>query len=263
MLVLQEIAKSDPHSVPSALSLWYEYLNIAAMGDLMLIFFVLEDPDSNDLLMDILEEATRQYPFLDRSRVYITGHSHNGHYSLEFTRRHVNAIAGVGTMGNSHGLALTKDTVKIGQNQIDFMSQYDIPLINIDGQWENAFSCRELKAGDQRFLSEKDRADRYNDRLKASRCRERSADEILSAADSKNKAIRMLGVPTDFSETVYIDGDECYVGDLINQDGKNHLRLVTVENLPHATSSHMPWLTWNFLRRFARDQITGEIVELF
>lgn len=263
MVILQEIAKSDPHSIPSAFSLWYEYLNIASMGDLMLIFFVLEDPDSNDLLVDILEDATVKYPFLDRSRVYITGHSHNGHYSMEFTRRHVDLIAGVGTMGNSHGLALKKDSVKIGQDQIGILGQHDIPLININGQWENGFSCDALKEGDQKFLTAQERVDSYQNRLRAFRCEAWSAEEILAAADSDCKAVRMLGVPVSRSEIQYLDGDECYIGDLQNKDGKDHLRLVTIENLPHATSSHMPWLTWNFLRRFSRDQATGEIVELF
>lgn len=262
MLVLQEVCKSDPHSIPSAISLWFEYLNIAAMGDLMLIFFVLEDPDSNDLLTEILEEAKQRYPFLDSSRVYITGHSHNGHYSMEFARRHPRLIAGVGTMGNEPGLHYKRESVPCTDETFAYMSTYDMPIININGEWENPYSCAYLKPGDSRYHTDEEKVHAYQKRLQACRIPQRSPEEILAAANSENRAVRMLGVPVDSSEILYMDGDECYVGDLKNLDGNVHLRFVTIENLPHATCPQMPWLTWSFLRRFARDPETGRIIEL-
>lgn len=263
MMIMQEIAKVDPHSVLCAYSLWYEYLNIAAQGDLMLMFFALEDPDSNDLYMDLLEEATEMYPFLDRSRVYMTGHSHNGHYTLEFSRRHPEVLAGVATLGNPHGIMSVIDHARTVENAVEVMSKVDMPCINIDGEWENLYSCKELTADHRRKLTDEERIRSWQNRLVASRCPIRSAEEILAAPSSPDYATRKIGLPNDRSEVVYFEGDECYTADIKNVDGKVHLRLVTLENWPHATSAHAPWLSWSFLRQFARDQETGELVELF
>lgn len=261
MVILQEICKADPHSIPSALSLWYEYLNLAAMGELMLIFFVLEDVESNELLTEILEQASGQWPVLDKNRIFITGHSHNGHYASAFARRHPDWIAGVATMGNPHGLSLNRETVKLTEEEIAAWGRMEFAWINIDGQWENPFSCQELRPGDRKYLPEDERVTCYQNRVRAFRCPCRSAEEILGAAASPNKAARMLGVPTDRSWIINMDGDECYVGELLSRDRRNLLRLVTIENLPHATSCHMPWLSWNYLRNFSRDPRSGKILD--
>jgi hypothetical protein len=230
----------------------------------MLIFFVLEDPDSNDLLCKILEDAGVMYPFLDKSRVYITGHSHNGHYSFEFACRHPNLLAGIATMGNTHGLPTSDipvDKVIFNDAQLNKIKNIDMPLVNINGQWENAYSCKQV--GAMRFRSPEEKGKQFQNRLIASNCPLKQNEEILAAADSPDLATRMVGVPNDRSEVLYFEGDECYIADVINNEGRIHLRLVTLENLPHATSAHMPWLSWNFLRRFARNQETGKLVELW
>ena len=56
-------------------------------------------------------------------------------------------------------------------------------------------------------------------------------------------------------------GHEVYVSDIYNVEGKCHLRLVTLENLPHMISPQMAELGWTFLRRFAREA-DGSITEL-
>ncbi len=260
-MIMQEIVKSDPHSVLCAYSLWYEYLNIAAQGDVMLLFFALEDPDSNDLYLRILDEATTRYPFLDRDRVYMTGHSHNGHYAMEFMRRHPEALAGVATLGNPHGLTNVIDNARTLDDAIARMRTLDMPCINIDGEWENYFSCKYLTVMRGKPITPQMKADAWNNRLQAFRCPLRSEQEILAAPNSDDLATSKLGVPVDRSEVVYFEGDECYLGDVLNEDGEARLRVVTLENWPHATSAHAPWLSWSFLRRFVRDRATGRIVD--
>lgn len=263
MMIMQEIVKVDPHSVLCAYSLWYEYLNIAAQGDMMLMFFALEDPDSNDMYVDLLNQAAEMYPFLDRSRVYMTGHSHNGHYTLEFSRRHPEILAGIATLGNSHGILSVIDQARSVENAVEIMSHVDMPCINIDGEWENLYSCKALTADHRRGLTDEEKVRGWQNRLAASRCPMRSAEEILAAPDSLDYATRKVGVPNDRSEVIYFEGDECYTADIRNVDGKVHLRMVTLENWPHATSAHAPWLSWSFLRQFARDPETKELIELF
>lgn len=236
MLIMQEIVKTDPHSVICGYSLWYEYLNIAAMGDLMLIFFALEDPDSNDLWVNWLEKATEEFPFLDRSRVYMTGHSHNGHYTMEFSRRHPKTLAGIATLGNPHGL--DRGFGRDMDEAIAWMRTYDMPTINIDGEWENSFSCILLTDHFGNPIPDESRVQSWQNRLKAYNCPVKSAEEILAARDSEDYATRKLGVPVDHSEVICFEGDECYVGDVLNEKGEAHLRVVTLENWPHATSAH-------------------------
>jgi hypothetical protein len=38
---------------------------------------------------------------------------------------------------------------------------------------------------------------------------------------------------------------------------------VALEHFPHMIAPQMPALSWDFLRRFRRDQETGEIIDLY
>ena len=60
-----------------------------------------------------------------------------------------------------------------------------------------------------------------------------------------------------------MDGCECYIAEVKNFAGKKRLRLVTLENLLHMPAPQMPALAWDFVRRFARDLETGEVIELY
>jgi len=102
MCILQEVNRFDPHQAITGFSYYYQYLDIAAQGECMLLFFALESLDDNDLLHEILDDAEKIYP-LDRSRVYITGHSHNGRFAAEYMRRHQDDIAALATLGNEPG----------------------------------------------------------------------------------------------------------------------------------------------------------------
>jgi poly(3-hydroxybutyrate) depolymerase len=63
----------------------------------------VDEPESvYYLLHEILEDAEKGYP-LDRSRVYATGHSHNGRFAAEYMRRHQRDIAALATLGNEPG----------------------------------------------------------------------------------------------------------------------------------------------------------------
>jgi hypothetical protein len=102
MAVFMEV--TSKFQTVGALSCYYGYCDIAAQGELILLFFVLETPDDNDLLYDILQDAAEIYP-VDKSRVYVTGHSHNGHYASEFVRRHPRAVAAEASLGYWHGIS--------------------------------------------------------------------------------------------------------------------------------------------------------------
>ncbi len=270
MCVFQEVNLSNEHLAVTSASYFYEYLRIAAQSECILLFFVLEDVESNELLVKILEEASQTYPMIDTSRVYLSGHSHNGYYSLEFAVRHPELIAGVATFGDVPGMQNTA-LFRLNEEKIAYMSTLDIPVINLVGYREpkrhfpmnadgDAYRPEHLPAPLATF---KLRAESLQLRLKAFNCPMKSFEEIAATKDSPEKAIRMLGVPGDKSETLWLDGFEVYIVDIKNNEGKYHLRLVGEENMPHNTTPVQQDLSWSFLRRFARDQKTGKIIELY
>lgn len=262
--VMQEVNRANEHLAVTEASYFYEYFRIAAQGQCILINFVLEDPEGNEILEDILKEAIDTYP-IDPARVYIAGHSHNGHYSLEFASRHPNLIAAVATFGNSPGLQNSGITPMTPERAAVF-SKVDMPVIILNGCKESGHHYPMLSSYTNAYgipVNVDERIADWQLRLKVSNCPMKTDTEIRAAANSDNYAMRMLGIPGDWGETIWVDGLEVYIVDTKNNNGKIHLRVVGEENMPHNTSPVQQELSWSFMRRFARNQETGEIVELY
>jgi hypothetical protein len=259
MLILQEVSATNAFQAVNALSLYYEYCDLVAQGQLICLFFALETPEDNDLFMDILQDAAEILP-IDKRRVYVTGQSHNGHFASEFMRRHPAQIAAVATLSNAHGLlapAYSQEVLKVTDEMVDLMSTFDVPLININAICENEFVNYNVDTPGFRNA-----ADSWQRRLKAFNCPEKTYAEIAAARTNPDLATRMVGVPNDGSEIQFKYGCECYIANIRNKAGRHHLRLVTLENLPHMNAPQMPELSWDFVKRFARDLETGQVVEL-
>ena len=258
LCIFKEPRTAAPFMMQTAMQFYYNFLDLAAQGNYMILFFALELPDDNDLLIDIIKEAEQEYP-IDSSRIYTTGQSHNGYYAFEFYRRHPDVIAAAATLADPIGLELGATVSGFEKPEyIESLAKYDRPLININGQLENRYYTAE--PGSE--LERKD-AVYYQNRLKAFRCPEKSIEEIINARTDNDYATRMNGVPSDHTEVRYIMGNEAYISDVKNKDGKWHLRFVTLENMPHMLAPQMADLAWEFMRRFARDRETGETIELF
>lgn len=269
LCVMQEVNSSNEHLAVTESSYFYEYFRLAAQGECILVNFVLEDFPDNNLLEDILQEAFEMYP-CDRSRVYIAGHSHNGIYSLDFAMHHPRLIAAVATFGNSPGLATSGHMPIVGE-RLELMKNMDMPLINLAGMTEHgsmypvSTETRYLREGGgmARPATLEEVMGRWKLRLEASNCPPVTDEEILATRESPNRAIRKLGIPSDRAQTVWMDGFEVYIVDVKNNKGKYWLRMVGEENMPHNTTPNQQKLSWSFLRRFARDLETGEVIELY
>lgn len=257
LICMKEVRPVCEFQALTALQFYYDYLDIAGNKECALLFFALESPDDNDLLVNIIEEMCSLYP-IDRERIYITGQSHNGCFALEFARRHHDLIAAVATLNDRHGFASPRysvDNVKISDSMLDDFASFDLPLINICGQIENVFPHTVI--GSEAYLNQVDALHR---RFKAFKVHDYSDKEIKDALNSKNKVTRINGLPSDRTEIIYTMGFEAYVSDYKNSDGNYYLRLVTLENLPHMITPQMVELSWSFLRRFCRKS-DGSIVE--
>lgn len=250
---------------------FYEYMiDLAAQGEFIALIYSSEDLNTNDLFYDMIQETLRDFP-IDPSRVYVTGHSHYGEFAMEFMRRHHKSIAAVGQQGDTAGIIL--DFYGSTQEGVELMTSIDMPVINVAGTTEmvGIFPMNTDAPGvpedsplrKRPFpMNRDDRIASWKRRLYAMRCPIPSDEEIIAAANG-NKVERVLGFPVDRADIVYAEGSECYIGDIKNIDGNFRFRTVAMENIPHTTSRFMHVLTWSFLRRFARDLKTGEVIELY
>ena len=274
VLCYGEVNEPDDQSIAAFYGDYEAYCRIAAQGDCAVVIFAMEDPRWNDWFEEIVQDAAAMYP-IDLSRVYMTGHSHNGHFTQEFARRKPNVLAAIAPLGNSPGLpspAVSHEAVAVDDERAAVMETIDMPTCILCG-------CKEVgclvpvNAAGHAFeaginvegyaASAEGKMAMWNRRLKAERCPQQTEEELLAAADSSNKVERVLGFPCERTEIVYIDGLEHYVADIRNNDGKYHFRVVAIENMPHMTLPSMHQMAWNYMRRFARDQKTGEIIELW
>ena len=261
VLCFQEVTYQDPHQIVGSCAAYWNYIELAASGELAFFMFALESPDDNDMFMDIVDDAKEIYP-IDESRIYVTGQSHNGYFADEFVRRNHERIAACAPLSNHAGIPeamWSTSLCKPTDEELDECSKYDMPMIMITSTGENHNSnlhCRD----DENYTHS---SVAYQRRLKANRCKVPTYDEIMAALHSDNYIQRNIGFPVDILSLEMRNGTECYIGDVVNVDGKRHFRLVMLGNQTHFIAPEMPELSWEFMRRFKRNLETGEIIELY
>jgi hypothetical protein len=270
--ILQEVNRFDPHQAVTAVSFYYEYLEIAAEGECMLLFFTLESQNDNDLLHVILDEAEKLLP-LDRNRVYITGHSHNGRFSAEYTRRHPRDIAALATLGNEPGQLsenVTSGFFVVSDEQLDLQAAGGVPVINVSGfnERNSMFPLHSdaphVRPGQWVALNTfEKRAESWRRRLRSAGCQEKTDEAIQATQNSPDTVERLLGIPADSTEVLFLDGSENYIADIKNRAGKSRLRIAALGNTPHIVTPAMIDIAWSYIRRFAKDPVTGDCVELY
>ncbi len=257
-VVMKEPRTACKASTQTAFQFYYDFIELCAQGQFMMLFFALETPEDNDeVLPGIIDRVCEQYP-VDPTRIYLTGQSHNGHYALEFYRRHPKMIAACAQLCDSVGLksgAVIDYYLSRADELIESFRQYTYPDIVINGSLENSYRNAdrnaEQAAEDVRY---------FRNRMAAWRLHPYTDAEILGAQHSPDYATRMNGVPADRTEVRFIMGDEVYVSDYFTQDGINTFRYASIENTPHMIMPQMAELSWEFCRRFARNRETGESI---
>jgi len=256
IICMKEVRTSNEFHALTALQFYSGHLDLVGVQECMLLFFAMEAPEDNELLVEIIEQVEKDYN-VDSNRIYITGQSHNGYLALDFACRHLDHIAAIATLNDRHGIsspAYAHESVPVTDEMVERFKSHELPLINICGQIENVFphTAPGTKEREQAI-------DAYRRRLVAFNCPEKTAEEIENALYSTDLAERCNGVPADRTEVRFMMGHEVYVSDVRNNDGNWRLRFVSLDNLPHMISPQMAELSWEFLRRFAR--VDGKIVE--
>jgi hypothetical protein len=188
-------------------------------------------------------------------------------------RRHQREIAAIATLGNEPGQLAPKYTsgfFQVSDEQLAIQAAVDTPLINISGfnernsQFPLNIDAPDVRPGQWVAMDTfEKRAESWQRRLISARCPMRTVEEIAATRNSPELAERNIGVPADRSEVLTLDKSENYIVDIRNQEGKYHLRMVALGNMPHTVTPTMVNLSWSFMRRFARDQETGACIELW
>ncbi len=270
LCVLQEVYEGNEHLAVTALSYFYKTLKIAARGECILLFFVLEDNDANDLLCELIDEAGALYD-ADLTRVYTMGHSHDGRFTLEFSARNWRKVAAAATLGNSFCL---EDARKLGAAGVsderkEQLRTIELPLANFCGVCEHGgklplnADARDLpiRPGQEfgRTIALEDRVNGWQRRLYAWNCPPVTAEDMAAVKNSPNEVERVFGVPVDRSQIVEMDDFRHFIGDFKDKNGRYLLRMVAHENMPHLPFPAMLELAWDFLKRFSRDSESGKI----
>ncbi len=242
----------------------YDWVQLAAEGKLILAVFAMESADDNDLLMPIMDAAAEMYNG-DRSRFYVCGFSHNGNYTQEFGRRHGERLAAIGTFGVSPA-----QEKNISPAQLALEETRDLPIC-LSGGMNEVYGIFPMHSDPplgknelvKQFENVAERIEGWQKRLRSCRCPMRSAEEILATKDSADIVERKLGIPCDRSFCLQLDGFDHYIAEIRNNEGKYHLCVIGSENCCHQVTPAKVTLTWNFLRRFARDAESGRIIDLY
>jgi hypothetical protein len=262
VVVNTEVAYDDDYSLTSAYAEYLDYFKLAAKGDINLLILSLRTQESRDNTYELIKELEKTSP-IDPSRIYVTGHSHAGHETREFAYQHPDMVAAAAPLGNSAGLAApaySHETILADDERIGAWSNIDMPLITIGAAGEvlSPHTMPSLILPDYDLF-----VDAWQRRLKASHAPMKTREEIMAAEHSPDYVTRLFGLPNDGSSLQVIDGVEHYIIDVKNLDGRDHLRLVGIQNMIHTPEPTMPMVAWTFMRRFARDQKTGKVIELY
>lgn len=253
VLVLQEVYPGNEHLAVTAHSYCGQWLEIAAQGECAVIFFVLEDIVSNDRAIDIIRENAEEYHF-DMTRIYATGHSHDGYFTYAMANRNPNFFAAIAVLGMGLTPVGMDDVPDYSRN--DPIYEYDLPVICQAGLCESRFPVdEEDKKG--RWVEE------WTCAFRNYHIPGRTPERILASFDSKDYTERTTCLAGDRFQTLWAEGIEHYIVDFYNEAGKDHLRVVRDQNMPHTVTPFMTTLSWDFMRRFARDLNTKEVLELF
>ena len=262
VLIFQEVTYQDRHQPVSALAAYKEYVELAASGELIALFFALESVKDNDRFYQIAVEASKIYP-IDMTRVYVTGQSHNGYFGDEFAHRFHDKIAAVAPLGNHPGIpepAWTTSPNPVTDEMIEEWSTHDLPTILVTSFAESRNQGLHCRKDDELFSSA---ARAYQRRQKAQNCPVMSVEDILAAQQDPNPIIAEMGYPVDEAWVEYHDGAAAYIGELLNKEGKRHFRLAMLTNQTHFIAAQMPSISWEYMRRFAKDLETGKTIELY
>lgn len=229
----------------------FGFCEIAAEERIILI--MAEDTSSANLYA-IYQDVKAAYP-VDETRVYATGSSMGAMASKSLAANYPNLLAAIAPLdicpGFSEGTDVQRAAVQENGLPMIFMvgtaDKYGIEMIGFT-EFINFNTVEEWNA-----LLKLQGYEEY------AITAEESAD---MAANSANAIERLTGRRVQSTQTINYENTRIHVGAFENEEGINDFTFVVTENRGHLPAGYDAEIAWDFLKNFARDVETGELIYL-
>lgn len=146
------------------------------------------------------------------------------------------------------------------------ITTYSVPGHDRDADPTNPVGRRAAKPfppeGADDTAADRWKLSRLNLRMFVQHCAPRDEDRCLAYRSAPEDTLHhKLGFYGDEERIETLGGVEHYFADVRNEDGTLAFRYCGIDNFPHWPSPLLAEMTWDFMKRFRRDSISGKIVE--
>ena len=222
------------------------------------------DGNDTELVRRTVETVCALYP-VDRSRVYLVGHSLSGNTAARIAVSWPELFSGLAMLGaHYYGMDSTpaelEHAAALGMPRVDIIGERErrsIPYNRQDPvpaspkilrnvtppECSYEYACREQRMWRQINRMPPMDEERFRDIQKL----------------SDDPAEQRIGMVFDRTEVRNLGGITHWLGDVHDGEGRPLLRMIGVQNAPHYPSAWAGALSWEFLRQFRRDPATKQI----
>lgn len=225
-----------------------------------ILVITAEDGNSEQIFQETLQAAEALYP-VDKSRIYLVGHSLSGSCAGRLAVAFPEQLAGLCMLGSQYG----------GQNstldQAANIRCCQMPRIDIHGLAEHILPYNKtLGPTSPQVYSNITPTDMGLDASfseqqfwrDVNHCRPITREEMADIdTTSADPVERKLGIPVDKSRVFALGSVRHFVGDILSEDGRLAMRVIGVEGAPHYPSAYAGMLALDYLSQFSRAPGTG------
>lgn len=227
-----------------------------------ILVITAEDGNDERIFSETLAAAEAYYP-IDKSRIYLVGHSLSGSCAGRLAIAFADRLAGLCMLGSQYG----------GQNstpqEIRRAYACGLPRVDVHGMAEHILPYNKTLGRPSPQVYENVTPTDMG--LDASfseqqfwrglnRCTPVKKDEMANInIRSGDPVERALGIPVDQSRVFALGSVRHFAGDILNEEGLPTMRVIGVEGAPHYPSAYAGRLALDFLSRFSRDPQTGAL----
>lgn len=227
-----------------------------------ILVITAEDGNSEQIFSETLDAAAACYD-IDRSRVYLVGHSLSGSCAGRLAFAFAGRLAGLCMLGSQYGGQDSKP------EDLDRVMRCRLPRVDIHGLAERILPYNKtLGRPSPRVYDNVTPTDMGLDASfdeqqlwrKINRCRPIEKDVMAHLNTRSGDPVeRRLGIPVSRSRVFALGSVRHFAGDILDEDGCAMLRVIGVEGAPHYPSAYAGMLAMDFLSGFSRDVQTGAL----
>ena len=260
----------------------YGYTDIAAREGLIVI---IPENESLEFMDQLYQTALKTFP-VDSSRVYMVGYSLGGIMTSRNAIAHPERYAAVGVGGMLFAageletythLSVDWAPGAVTEEMIAKAAEKKLPVCECMGEQEfiHILPVTKDPVADTpispvlfdgappsiQLFQSKNKIASVNNWRRIAGCEPVAEDEVRRIATSSADIVtEKLGFPFERSTVLQLEGRSHFVGDCINPAGENLARFVCIAKSSHWPGTSLCEITWDFIRKFSRDPMTGRLL---